>query len=99
VVLLWQVSHCALVGIWLVDLAFTPVVTPWQESQRPATGGVAVAWLKIAPLKLVVELWQVSHCAVVAMWLVGLAKALIETYDPLWQEAQLPAATGPLVPA
>jgi len=67
VVFLWQVSHCAVVGMCADDLALTPAVTPWQESQRPATGGVAVAWLKIAPLKLVVELWQVSHCAVVEM--------------------------------
>ncbi len=40
--LLWQVSHCAVVGMWFVGLpsAFTLL---WQLEQRPATAGVAVA--------------------------------------------------------
>ena len=71
---MWQVSHCAIVGMWLVGLpnAFTLL---WQSAQRPATAGVAVAWLKVAVAQVVVELWQVSHCWVVAMCVAGLVCA------------------------
>ena len=67
VVFLWQVSHCADVGMCVVGLP-KAVVPLWQLEQRPATGGLAVAWLKVAVAQLVVELWQVSHCAVVLIW-------------------------------
>ena len=71
---LWQLSHCAVVGMWLVGLpsAFTLL---WQLEQRPATAGVAVAWLNVPVAQVVVELWQVSHCAVVGMCTVGLPGA------------------------
>jgi hypothetical protein len=69
----------------------------WQLEQRPATAGVAVAWLNVPVAHVVVELWQVSHCAVVAMCVVGLVCAFCATYVPPWQLAQLPADTGPVV--
>ena len=95
---LWQVSHCAVVGMWLVGLpsAFTLL---WQVEQRPATAGVAVAWLKVTVAQVVVELWQVSHCCVVAMCVVGLVCALTATKLPPWQVAQLPADAGAVVAA
>ena len=46
-----------------------------------------------------VELWQVSHCCVVAMCVAGLVCAFCARYVPLWQVAQLPADTGPVVAA
>jgi hypothetical protein len=67
----------------------------WQVEQVP----VAVAgWAKVAPVHTVVERWQVSHCAVVETCVDGFAHALIETYAPLWQVAQLLVANGPVVP-
>ena len=69
--LVWQVSHCAVVGMCVLGLPNADVPL-WQLAQRPATGGLAVAWLKVAVAQLVVELWQVSHCAVVAMCVTGL---------------------------
>ncbi len=76
--LLWQVSHCAVVGMWTVGLpgAWLPL---WQLAHRPVTVGVAVAWLNVAPAHVVVEVWQVSHCAVVATCVAGLASALAKT--------------------
>jgi hypothetical protein len=71
---LWQTSHCAVVGMWMVGLP-SAVLPLWQVAQRPATAGTAVAWLKVAVAQLVVELWQVSHCAVVTMCVGGLASA------------------------
>ena len=71
---LWQVSHCAVVGMWLVGLP-SAFVLLWQVEHRPATAGVAVAWLKVAVAQVVVELWQASHCCVVAMCVVGLVCA------------------------
>ena len=76
--LVWQVSHCAVVGMWFVGLpsAFTLL---WQLEHRPATAGVAAAWLKVAVAQVVVELWQVSHWAVVAMCVAGLVCAFCVT--------------------
>ncbi len=68
--LVWQVSHCAVVGTWLVDLP-SALVPLWQVEQRPATAGTAVVWLKLPVAQVVVELWQVEHWAVVAMCVVG----------------------------
>ena len=44
-------------------------------------------------------MWQTSHCVDVGMCVDGLDCALTAVYAPLWQLAQLPGATGPLVPA
>ena len=41
-------------------------------------------WLNAAPANEVVDLWQVSQVAVVAMWLVDFPLAVV----PLWQVAQ-----------
>ena len=43
-------------------------------------------------------MWQLSHCSAVTTCVAGLASALAKTYAPLWQLAQLPADTGPIVP-
>jgi hypothetical protein len=76
--LTWQLSHGALVGMWLVGLP-SAVAPLWQLLQRPATGGFAVWWLKVAVAQLVVELWQLSHCAVVAICVAGLTCAFCAT--------------------
>ena len=96
VVLAWQVSHWAPVGMWLVGLprALLPL---WQFEHRPAAGGLAVAWLKVAVAQDVVDAWQVSHWAEVATCVVGLTWAFCARKAPLWQVEQLPAAAGPLM--
>jgi hypothetical protein len=48
------------------------LVPLWQLEQMPVAGGLAVAWLKTPVAHVVVELWQLLHCAVVAMWVTGL---------------------------
>jgi hypothetical protein len=53
----------------------------------------------VAGFQAAVELWQVSHCADVVMWLSGLASAFWATKLPLWQALQRPVATGPVVKA
>ena len=92
--MVWQLSHCAVVGMWFVGLA-RAVVPLWQVEHLPTA--VASCWYD-APVQLMVELWQVSHCAAVVPCVAGLASALANTYAPLWQLAQLPADTGPVVP-
>ena len=92
---MWHVSHCALVGMWFVGRP-SAVLPLWQLEQRPTA---VASCRKVAVAQLVVDLWQVSHCAVVATCVVGLTCALIDRYDPLWQLAQLPAATGLVVAA
>ncbi len=74
----WQVSHCAVVGMWFVGLP-SACVPLWQLAHRPATVGVAAAWLNVAVAQVVVELWQVSHCAVVATCVAGLVCAFCAT--------------------
>ena len=71
-------------------LGLPMALTPWQVEQTPVTGGTAVEWLKAAVAQEVVEVWQVSHWALVGMWLVGLPRAVA----PLWQLEQRPAAGG-----
>jgi len=63
---------------------FPVAVCPlWQLAQLVAT--VKVLWLTLAPLQLVVDLWQLSQLAEVAIWLAFLPVAVA----PLWQLAQL----------
>jgi len=69
---LWQLSHNALVGTWL-DSLYWGVTLPntwplWQVRQAP---GSRLMWLNDALVQTVV-LWQLSHCAVVKIWLAGL---------------------------
>jgi hypothetical protein len=42
-------------------------------------------WLTLVPVQVLVDLWQVSHDAVVGTWLPDLPVAVA----PLWQLAQL----------
>lgn len=67
----WHVSHCAVVDTWVAVFvcALTEVNAPlWQVEQLPAEIGPLVPeWLMTAGLKVVVFLWQVSHCADVGM--------------------------------
>jgi hypothetical protein len=77
-VLLWQVSHGAVVGMCFGGLAIA--VTPlWHETQLP----MIPLWFMRAPAKVTVLLWQVSHGALVMRCLTGLPGAL----TPLWQVA------------
>ena len=85
--LLWQSSHdwLALVGMCVADL---PVArpAPWQVVQVPATTPV---WSKFAAGHHAVVRWQLSHDAVVWMWLGGLPALSV----PLWQVWHEPGAT------
>ena len=64
---LWQTSHCAVVRMWMEAGLPSALVPLWHVEQIPVAGGLAVAWLKVPVAQVVVELWQVLHCAVVAM--------------------------------
>ena len=79
VVLVWQTSHCALVGIWLVGLP-SAVAPLWQVEHLPI---VVVSWAKVTVAHEVVDLWQLSHCCEVAIWVADLTCALIDTNVPL----------------
>ena len=59
VVLLWQVLHAILVGIWLAGLP-SALVPLWQV----AHAAVMPVWLKLAGSQAVVR-WQVSQLMVV----------------------------------
>ncbi|MFH1819751.1 MAG: hypothetical protein ABIK08_08865 [Pseudomonadota bacterium] len=56
VLVLWQVSHDAVVGMWAEGLP-AAVVPLWQVEQVP---GAMPVWLKVAGVQALV-LWQVSH--------------------------------------
>ena len=61
------------------------VVPLWQVEQVP---GATPVWLKVAGVQALV-LWQVSHDAVVGIWVEGLPVAVV----PLWQVEHVPGAT------
>ena len=82
---LWQVSHACVVGIWIAGLPVA-VLPLWQVAQVP---GATPPWLKAAGFQATV-LWQVSQDAVVGMCAPGLPVAVL----PLWQLAQLPGVTA-----
>ena len=65
--------------MWVFDLPLA-VVPLWQEAQPV----VMPAWLILAPVNVVVLVWQVSQAACVTMWVFDLPLAVV----PLWQEAQ-----------
>ena len=50
--------------------------------------GAIPVWLKVAGSQAVV-LWQLSHDAMVGIWVLGLPAAV----EPLWQVEQVPGAT------
>ena len=61
------------------------VVPLWQVEQVP---GATPVWLKVAGVQALV-LWQVSHDAVVGIWVEGLPVAVV----PLWQVEHVPGTT------
>ena len=62
----------------------------WQLEQLVAV--VKVLWSALAPLQVVLDLWQLSQPAVVDRWLLFLPVATV----PLWQLEQ-PVATETLL--
>jgi hypothetical protein len=70
------------VVMWLLDLlvAVTPL---WQLAQ--SVDDVNKVWLTLVPVQLAVDLWQASHGALVAIWVVDRAVADVV---PVWQLAQ-----------
>lgn len=90
VVLVWQVSHAALVGIWAAGLLITPAYWPlWQLAQL----FVMPVWLMFQvanPPGVTVLVWQVSQVSAAGgegMWAAGLVTT--PAYWPPWQLAQL----------
>ena len=61
----------------------------WQLEQLVAL--VKVLWSALAPVHVVLDLWQLSQLAVVARWLAVLPVAVV----PLWQVEQ-PVLTATL---
>jgi len=55
----------------------------WQLAQFPTMPAWLMPLIR-APANVIVLLWQVSHGALVGMWLGGLPTAV----TPLWQAAQ-----------
>ena len=68
----------AVVVMWLAVLpvALLPL---WQLEQLVAE--LKVLWSALAPLQVVLDLWQLSQPAVVDRWLLFLSLAIL----PLWQ--------------
>jgi len=69
---LWQVSHACVVGIWPLGLPVA-IVPLWQVEQVP---GATPVWLKVAGVQALV-LWQVSHAAVVGRCVADLPVAVV----------------------
>ena len=70
-VLVWQVSHGALVTMCVADLVFTSANWPPWHVVQPV---VMPAWFMTEPANEVAILWQVSHDACVGIWpVVGFA--------------------------
>src|SRR5215468_10433949 len=69
----WHESQTSVVGTW--PLAGLPValVPLWHVAHEP---GATLAWLNVAGFHAVVR-WQVSHCAVVVMCVVGFTSMLV----------------------
>ena len=61
-VTLWQLKQLTVVGMWLLALPVA-VLPLWQVVQLVAV--VNVLWSTLAPVQTAVDLWQVSHAAVV----------------------------------
>lgn len=59
-------------GTWL-DITPTAAAPLWQVEQLP---GAMPVWLKVAPVNVVVDLWQVSQLAVVRTWVADLPIAV-----------------------
>ena len=81
---MWQLSHDAVVWMWV---AFLPLVTTllWQFEQVPACTAL---WLKRALLNDCVP-WQLSHDWVVGMWFGAITTLARAQREPvLWQDVQ-----------
>ena len=97
VVLLWQLSQTALVGIWVAGLPITTVVPTdapvWQVSQ-PVVMPLWFIVQVVKPPGVVVLVWQEMQSSEVVMWLAMLALFLgvvgvdPENVCPLWQLEQ-----------
>jgi hypothetical protein len=81
---LWQLKQFAVVGMCADGLPVA--VRPWQVVQSVAA--VKVLWSAVAPAHPLVDLWQVSHAAVVWIWLADFPAA--GGYEPVWQVAHCP---------
>jgi hypothetical protein len=80
----WHVKQFVVpTGMWFIGFAVAPL--PWQLAQFVAA--VNVLWSILAPSQVVVDLWQVSHAAVVATWVNDLPTA--GGNCPVWQLVQL----------
>ena len=79
----------AVVDTWLEPLPVA-LVPLWQLEQFVAV--VKVLWSALAPLQVLLDLWQLSQPAVVDRWLLFLPVATV----PLWQLEQ-PVTTETLL--
>jgi hypothetical protein len=68
-----------------LPIALTPL---WQLTQL-FNGANAGCGLALVAQDVVLK-WQVSHCAVVAIWVTGFICAFCERYEPLWHVEHLP---------
>lgn len=85
-VVAWQLAQLvAPTGMWLPGLPVA-VLPLWQLAHWVAE--VKALWSTLPPVHEVKDLWQLSHCAVVARWLADLPSA--GGKDPLWQLAHWP---------
>ena len=82
--LVWQVLQLADVGMWLLDLPVASLLL-WQLAQLVAE--VKPLWSTLAPVQVVVLLWQVSH-TVTPLWMVVLGLDVRPKADVAWQLAQ-----------
>jgi hypothetical protein len=83
----WHESQVALVEMW--PLAGLPVadVPLWQDAH--VVVAATLVWVKVDGFHAVVR-WQVSHCAVVVMWVAGLTSMFANV--PPWQLEHVPGA-------
>lgn len=96
VVLVWQVSHAAVVEICCAGLPSTTVfLDPTDDPLWQLAHPVEIpAWLIVQfakPPGVEVSVWQDSHAAAVKMWFDGLPSTTVllePKATPLWQLAQ-----------
>jgi len=93
VVLVWQVSHWRVSGMWVVPWRSAPANTYeplWQVEHSPTVP----VWFMNAGLNATKLVWHVSHCCVVGTWLVGFERPVP---PGVWQVEQLPNAVASCV--
>ena len=81
---MWQASHWALVGMWVVGL-LSAVVPLWQLEQLPTA---VASWDQLVVAHEVVDIWQptLSHVVLaggIATCVTGLIWALMDRSEPL----------------